>query len=187
MRGLIVPIALLVTALAAPALATPTDDVKNAFIGFGQLTSYHFAVEANGKSGEGDVVVPDKMQMTFGPTKIIHIGTSTWVFVGGHWMQMPGTADSMGRMTGGLSAAQSYAANPKDITVTDLGTKSVDGETLHLYSVQNKGNSTPEHGVRRKRRPGPSHRHRIARKSLDRALLDVQRVDHDRGAAVVRQ
>jgi len=143
MRGLIVPIALLVTALAAPALATPTDDVKNAFIGFGQLTSYHFAVEANGKSGEGDVVVPDKMQMTFGPTKIIHIGTSTWVFVGGHWMQMPGAADSMGRMTGGLSAAQSYAANPKDVTVTDLGTKSVDGETLHLYSVQNKGNSTP--------------------------------------------
>ena len=144
MRGLIVPIALLVTALAAPALATPTDDVKNAFIGFGQLTSYHFAVEANGKSGEGDVVVPDKMQMTFGPTKII--GTSTWVFVSGHWMQMPGTADSMGRMTGGLSAAQSYAAaNPKDITVTDLYEKRR-RRTLHLYSVQNKGNSTPEHG-----------------------------------------
>ncbi len=143
MRGCIVPTALLVTALAAPALATPTDDVKNAFIGFGQLTAYHFTIDASGKTSEGDVVVPDKMQMTIGPTKIVHIGTATWVQVNGHWMQMPGAADSMGRMTGGLSTAQSFAADPKDVTVTDLGTKSVDGETLHLYSVLSKGNSTP--------------------------------------------
>ena len=143
MRGSIVLAAILVTASSAPALATPADDVKNAFVNFAQLSAYHLTLDANGKHGEGDVVAPDKMQLTIGPTTIVRIGTNTWVQVGGHWMQLQAAGDQMSRMTGGLSEAQSIAANPKDVTVTDLGMKTVDGETVHAYSVQSKGKSTP--------------------------------------------
>jgi len=135
----------LAASLAAPAFATPTDDVKNALIALGQATSYHMVIESNGKTGEGDWVAPDKMEMTFGPTEIIRIGTTSWVHVHGQWMQLPASAaSSMGAgATGGVTEAQSMAANAKDVTVTDLGMKTVGGATFHAYSVTQKGDSSP--------------------------------------------
>jgi hypothetical protein len=132
--------------LAAPAFATPTDDVKNALIALSQATSYHLVIDSNGKTGEGDWVAPDKMQMTFGPTEIIRIGTASWVHVQGHWMQVPAAAaGSMGAgATSGVSQAQNMAANAKDVTVTDLGMKTVGGATMHAYSVVQKGETSPQ-------------------------------------------
>jgi hypothetical protein len=83
------------------------------------------------------------MQLTIGPAALIKIGTTVWVQAGGRWMQMPAAGDQMARMTGGLSAAQSIAANPKDVTVTDLGSKTADGATFHIYSVKSSGSPGP--------------------------------------------
>jgi hypothetical protein len=136
----------LAASLTAPAFATPTDDVKNALIALGQATSYHMVIESNGKSGEGDWVAPDKMDMTFGTTEIIRIGTTSWVHVQGHWMQVPAAAaGSMGAgMNSGITSAQGMASNAKDVTVTDLGMKTVGGVSLHAYSVVQKGESSPQ-------------------------------------------
>jgi hypothetical protein len=131
--------------LAVPAFATPTDDVKNALIALGQATSYHLVIVSNGKTGEGDWVAPDKMQFTFGSTEIIRIGTTSWVHVQGHWMQVPAAAaGSMGAgATSGVSEAQSMAANAKNVTVADLGMKTVAGATMHAYSVVQSGDTSP--------------------------------------------
>ena len=176
---------LAVLSLAAPALATPADDVRAALVNFSQATSYHLTLDASGKHGEGDVVVPDKMQLTIGPMKMIKIGTTTWVYVNGHWMEMSMAGDSLGRMTGGVTEAQSLSKDPKDVTVTDLGPKTVDGETFHAYSVQNKGASTPSilyiGSDGRLRRIDSTN----GRADLDRALLAVQRNDHDLASPAV--
>jgi len=141
MRRFSIAAFVLAGACAVPALATPADDVTNALAGFAGLTSYHFTVEASGKHAEGDWVAPDKMQMSMPPMQMIHIGTTTWVLAGGHWMQLQ--ADPSSGMTGGLSEMRTMSANPKDVTVTDLGPKTVDGETMHAYSVVGKGETTP--------------------------------------------
>jgi hypothetical protein len=136
----------LAVSLAAPAFASPTDDVKNALIALSQATSYHMVIESNGKTGEGDWVAPDKMELTFGPTEIIRIGTTSWVHVQGRWMQLPASAaSSMGAgSTSGLTEAQGMAANAKDVTVTDLGMKTVGGASFHAYSVVQKCQTTPQ-------------------------------------------
>jgi|HubBroStandDraft_1064217.scaffolds.fasta_scaffold37101_2 hypothetical protein len=136
-------VSVLVSALTAPALAAPVDDVKNALIGFGRLTSYHMTMDVGGQHMEGDVVVPGKMHLMMGEMEMVHIGSNTWMKVQGHWMQIPGGAGQGPGFTGALSHAQTLSAHSSDVTVTDLGVKSVDGESLHAYGVKNPGDPQP--------------------------------------------
>jgi len=114
-------VSFLVPALTTAALAAPIDDVKNALIGFGHLTSY----------------------LMMGEMEMVHIGANTWMKVQGHWMQMPGGAGQGPGFTGALSHAQTLSAHTSDVTVTDLGVKSVDGQTFHAYGVKNPGDPQP--------------------------------------------
>jgi outer membrane lipoprotein-sorting protein len=134
---------LFVLALSAPAFADATGDAVKALIGFNHLSSYHmhFTTPA-GKTMDVDIVNPNKMRMVSGPTQMVRIGDSMWVYVNGHWMAMPAmAAGSMSQMTGGVTAARTLGEHATRVTVTDLGMKGAG----HAYLVKDPdmaGNTT---------------------------------------------
>jgi hypothetical protein len=129
----------LVALSAAPALADPTNDVKNAMIGLANASSYHISATAAGHAMEGDFVKPGKMHLTAGPFEMIVIDKTTYVKMQGAWHQF--TFPGMDRVMAPLSHAQNFLKSHDDITVTDLGPKVVGGATLHAYGVKNSTNS----------------------------------------------
>jgi hypothetical protein len=129
-------------AAAAPALADPTADVKNAMIAFGNAKSFHVSAEAAGRNIEGDIVPPAKAHFIAGPFEMITISGTTWVKTGGGWHQF--TIPGMDRITVFVNGAIDTVRNPPaDLVVTDLGTKTIDGATLHGYTISNKAGNSP--------------------------------------------
>jgi uncharacterized protein YaiE (UPF0345 family) len=139
LKRLLCALALVVFA-AAPALADPKADVANAFILFGKASSYHISAAAKGRAVEVDTEKPDKMHVVSGPMELVKIGTTTWVKAGGSWQQFnfPG----LDQITSAYSGALNVVQSPQDdVTVTDLGTKTIDGTPLHAYSIVQKSGS----------------------------------------------
>jgi len=139
LKRLLFALALVVFA-AAPALADPKADIANAFILFGKASSYHMSAAAKGRTLEVDSEKPDKMHVVSGPMELVKIGTTTWIKAGGAWRQFnfPGMDQITSAYSGALNVVQ---APPNDVTVTDLGTKTIDGTPLHAYSVVEKSGS----------------------------------------------
>jgi hypothetical protein len=130
----------LVALTAAPALADPTSDLKNAMIALASAKSYHLSLTtAGGHTAEGDVVNPGRVHLIAGPMDVIVIDKTTYVKIQGAWHQfaMPG----MDRMMGPVAMVQNFAKSHDDMIVTDLGPKTVDGTLLHAYSVKNAGSA----------------------------------------------
>lgn len=128
---------------AAAALATPSDDVVNAFTEMASASSYHMAIQsAQGQTMDIDMVPPDKMHMLMGGGKaeMIRAAGATYVKVNGNWMKLPMGMPQMDQQMGAVSYVQSVGRNPKQARVDDLGSKSVDGATYHAYKV------TPQDG-----------------------------------------
>jgi hypothetical protein len=128
----------LVTLAGFPAYASPTDDVRAAAIKFAALSSYQMSFGNGARSGTLDVVKPDSMHMQSRSTEMIRIGSTTYVKTGSRgWIKlaaMPGTgAASM------ADQVRSMTRDANDASATDLGMKSVDGETLHAYRMTTKG------------------------------------------------
>jgi outer membrane lipoprotein-sorting protein len=134
----------LVLALTAPALADATADATKALIGFGRLSSYHMSMSTpTGQTLEIDVVNPNKMHFTTGSMQMIRIDDNSWVYVNGRWMAVPAmAAGQMSQMAGGAMAARTLSDHAQHVTVTDLGAKSVGGETLHAYGVKDPDTAT---------------------------------------------
>ncbi len=125
----------LVCATNATALADPTNDIKNAFLNLAGATSYHIDASADGHAMQGDFVKPGKLHMTFGPMEMIEIDKTTYVKMQGTWRQF--TFPGLDRLTQPFALAQRYATKATtDISVTDLGMKTVAGATLHAYLVK---------------------------------------------------
>jgi hypothetical protein len=125
---------------ASPALADPTNDLKNAMIALATAKSYHLSMTtAGGHTAEGDVVNPGRVHLTAGPMEIIVIDKTTYVKIQGAWHQfaMPG----MDHIMGPVAMVQNFAKSHEDMIVTDLGPKSVDGTLLHAYGVKNAGST----------------------------------------------
>jgi len=133
---------LLVLATAVPALADPTNDVKNAFLTTVSAKSYHFAVEGKSHAVDGDFVAPGKFHVTAGPMEMIMLDKTMYVKMQGTWHQF--TFPGADMMMGSFMKVREMASHPDNLDVTDLGTKVVDGGPLHAYSVQSKGDSKPE-------------------------------------------
>ncbi|HZO94910.1 MAG TPA: hypothetical protein VFB22_14295 [Candidatus Baltobacteraceae bacterium] len=143
-------VALLAVVLPLPAFAAPADDVKAAMLKLAHAHAYHVTI-AGGAGGGGmemDFVRPDRIHMTNGAMEMIRVGATMWVKVNGSWMQIPMQGGAMGARGGpaaasaSVSQAQALADHPEEIaTVTDRGPKLVDGETLHVYDVQQSGSS----------------------------------------------
>lgn len=125
---------------ALPGAADPaTDAVRNAFVAFSHATSYHVNVQAQGKTVNGDVVPPDKYHFIVPPTELIVIGSYTYVKLNGAWRQF--NAAGFAGFTAPLDRVKAMTASPDSVKVTDLGMKTVDGQSLHAYSVLSAGNN----------------------------------------------
>ena len=127
---------------AAAALATPSDDVVNAFTKMGSASSYHMAIESAQGQMDIDMVPPDKMHMLVsgGKMEMIRIAGSTYVKVNGNWMKLPMAMPQMDQQMGAVSYVQAVGSHPRQTQVDDLGSKSVDGATYHAFRL------TPEKG-----------------------------------------
>jgi hypothetical protein len=129
-------------ALIAPAAATPLSDVSNAMMALGQAKTFHIALTSHGQSAEVDIVQPGKAHLTYGPFEVITIGGTTYAKIGGGWRQyaIPG----IGRITGLYESAIRRASHPTaEMTVVDLGSKTIDGVVLHAYTFKHKDESVP--------------------------------------------
>jgi hypothetical protein len=138
MRRFLIATAALVLASATSAFATPSDDVANAFMSLGTATSYHMAIQTSrGQTMDADVAKPNKMHVTMAQMEMISVAGGTYVKVNGNWMKLPTAIPQM------QSPAFNYVqtltnSKPSDVTVDDLGSKSVDGATYHAYKVTSK-------------------------------------------------
>jgi len=132
----------LVVLSAAPALADPTADVKNAMIALAKATSYHMTASMGDHTLDGDYVAPSKFHVTAGPMEAIWIDKTTYIKMNGAWKRF--SFPGMDQMLSPVAHVQSFIASHSDITVTDLGAKTVDGAILHAYLVKtNEANTKP--------------------------------------------
>ncbi len=142
----LVPAALFVLALTAPAFAAPVDDVKSAMLKLARAHAYHVAIDGGSRAAELDFIKPDRVHMTSGPMEMVSIPPTTWVKVNGNWMKL-NVPNGSGPMSAGMSPvsrAQAIADHPETmVTVTDRGTTTVDGVLLHMYVVQQNGDAKP--------------------------------------------
>lgn len=128
---------------AAPALASPASDVQGAMIMLGTAKSYHVTFTAKGKTGDIDVVKPDKMHVVMPPMEMVKIGDTSYMKMGGTWRKftIPGMSEQITSMYEG--AIHKVSSHADDVVVTDLGSKVVDGASLHAYVVKNKDAKEP--------------------------------------------
>jgi hypothetical protein len=141
MNRLLAALVLLI-ALAAPAAATPLSDVSSAMMAIGQAKTFHIAFTSHGQSGDVDIVQPGKAHLTFGPIEVITIESATYVKMGGSWRQY--TIPGVDRITGMYESVIRRASHPTaEMTVVDLGSKTVDGIVLHAYTFKHKDESVP--------------------------------------------
>ena len=119
------------------ALADPTDDVRKALVNFANVTSYHMTFESKSQKGEADVVKPNKMHMVAGPMEMITIADGTYVKVQGNWMKLPRPMPQVQNAMFGY--VHDLGAKPQDVTVEDLGSKTIDGAGYHAYKVTPNG------------------------------------------------
>jgi hypothetical protein len=143
MKRLFLALVLLV-AVAAPAAADPKGDIIAAALNLSKATSYHMNITSQGHTVDIDFVPPGKMHMMAGPMEAITIPPATWVKFNGSWHQFtfPGVDRMTSLVQGTISGVKSASSSPDDVSVTDLGMKTVEGTPLHAYTVQNKSNTT---------------------------------------------
>jgi hypothetical protein len=136
MKRLLLALALALAAYA-PALADPASDVRGAMLALAKATSFHISATAGGQDVEADFLPPAKAHFVAGPVEVITVAGTTWVKLGGSWRQF--TVPGMDRITGFVQGTIDTLRNPPDdLVVNDLGMKSVDGTTLHAYTVASK-------------------------------------------------
>jgi hypothetical protein len=141
MNRLLLALTLTLTTVT-PALADPASEVKNAMIAFANAKSFHVSADAAGRNVEADIVPPAKAHFVAGPFEMITISGTTWVKAGGSWNQF--TIPGMDRITVFVNGAIDTVRNPPaDMVVTDLGTRSIDGASLHGYTITNKAGTSP--------------------------------------------
>lgn len=125
---------------AAPANANPTDDVRSAMLRFAGLSSYEMSFGSGAKSGTVDFVKPNSMRMSARGMEMINVGSTTYMRMGGKWQKFPSAKGS-----GPLDMADRVRAMAREtngVSATDLGMKSVGGETLHAYKMTQKDGTT---------------------------------------------
>lgn len=126
--------------VAWPAYADATSDVLSAMMKFGALSSYEISYGNGGFSGTIDIVKPNAMHMQAAGMEMIRIGAATYTKVGRDWQKIPEkyAGGDPSKMT---DQVRTYASKT-DFTATDLGMKTINGESLHGYKVQDSKSNT---------------------------------------------
>jgi len=94
-----------------------------------KATSYHVSIAAATGTTEADIVEPDRIHSVSPKSELIAIGPTLYVKVGGAWRQIAGGGAQLAPM----DVPRQIASHLPDITATDLGMKTVDGQTLHDF------------------------------------------------------
>jgi len=149
MNRILVALALTLT-VAAPALADPASDVKNAMLAFAGAKSFHVSADAGGRNVEADIVPPARAHFVAGQFEMITISGTTWVKAGGSWHQF--TIPGMDQITVFVNGAIDSVRNPP----TDMVVRSRhqvdrrrDAPRLHDHE---QGRHEPEHDLPRRLR-----------------------------------
>jgi hypothetical protein len=124
-------------ALAVPAAADPfPPQLAAALTNFGNATSFHVVVDADGHHLEVDDVKPDKMHVYAmgGRLDAIEIGGDSYVKMGSSYRKfsIPGLGDQLSSIN---SVSDYVNARHDRLTVKDLGTTTVDGASMHAFAV----------------------------------------------------
>lgn len=124
----------LATLVAAPASASPTDDVRAAMFKLAAASSYEMTFSTPRGTGIFDFVKPGAMHMRMGGMEMIRVGNAMYMKQGGAWRKFPGGAS----FTSPAAQAQDMAREANGLSATDLGMKPVGGELMHAYRVTPK-------------------------------------------------
>jgi hypothetical protein len=123
---------------AVPAYADATGDVRAAMVKFLGLSSYEMSFGTGARSGTVDIVKPNSRHVRTATGEIISIGSDFYLKRGnGGWMKLPASAGASA--AGQFLNMETLGRKVSGATATDLGPKSVDGETLHAYRVRDWG------------------------------------------------
>ena len=88
-----------------------------------------------------DYVRPSSTHLTMPRVEMISIGTATYMRpIGQSWMKVPTMPGEEPRDP--AEQMRALARNPQGGTVTDLGMRSVGGETLHAYRLRENGSES---------------------------------------------
>jgi hypothetical protein len=126
---------------AVPVSASPTDDVRNAMLKFVGLNSYEMSFGSGARAGTLDFVRPDSMHMTMGGMEMVHVGSTTYMKMGGKWQKFTSSRRESGP-TEMADRINKMMREANGLTATDLGMKSIGGETLHAYKMRQKDGTT---------------------------------------------
>ncbi len=126
------------TLAAAPAYADATGDVRAAMQRFLSLSSYEMSSISGSQSVTVDIVKPSSRHVRSATGEIISIGSDFYLKRGNSgWMKLPASASASA--VGTFENMESLGRKVNGATATDLGMKSVAGETLHAYRVTETG------------------------------------------------
>jgi hypothetical protein len=125
---------------AVPVNASPTDDVRNAMLKFAALSSYEMSFGMGGQRGTADFVRPNSAHMMMGGMEIVHVGDTTYTKMNGKWSKF--TSRRRGGPADMAERVRAMVRDANEVSATDLGMKSIGGETLHAYKMRNKDGST---------------------------------------------
>ena len=124
------------TLAAAPAYASATDDVKACMQKFASLQSFEIQTTTDGRPSTIDVINrPSAMHVTSAGMEMVTVGETTYMKVGGSWQKLPASKRTTGFMSDPIRHMADTTAGVK---ATDLGMKSIGGETLHAYKIVDK-------------------------------------------------
>ncbi len=120
--------------LGAPALADIPAALKNAEIKTQSVHSYHITMVSPNSKVEGDVINPGRYHVTMPQGEAIIIGDTMYMRMtaNGPWQKMAG----MGTTFSQQDVLHSFAAE-HEVTVADLGYRSVGGAQMHAYQITN--------------------------------------------------
>jgi len=139
--GLLLVLAAVCAATAA-ARADATADLTKAAITNSKLHSYHIEMQQPGVTSRGDFESPGRMHLVMGSLgETIVIGDTMYMKMNGAWKKYP--ASGMASL-GVTDIAKEMQARRGEFAVADLGNRTVDGVSLHAYSVIDKKRSSTD-------------------------------------------
>jgi hypothetical protein len=123
---------------AVPAYADATGDVRAAMQRFLSLSSYEMSSISGSQSVTVDIVKPNSRHVRSATGEIISIGSDFYLKRGNSgWRKLPASESASAVAT--FKNMESMGRKVNGATATDLGMKSVDGETMHAYRVTETG------------------------------------------------